>query len=67
MQSGRKVDQHLIGGIIRRIVMCELCNGKGWILTFNINMLQWTIERCDTCKVFDNDEEAGDKANAELV
>ena len=27
--------------------MCELCNGKGWILTMNLNLLQWTIEKCD--------------------
>ena len=47
--------------------MCELCKNKGWILTFNINMLQWTIEKCDECDIFPNDEAAGDQANAELV
>lgn len=67
MQSGRRVDQHLIGGLIRRLAMCELCNDKGWILTMNINLLQWTIEKCDECNIFPNDEAAGDQANAELV
>ena len=47
--------------------MCELCKNKGWILTFNINMLQWTIEKCDDCNIFPNDEAAGEQANAELV
>jgi len=46
--------------------MCELCNGKGWILTMNLNMLQWTIEKCDECNIFPDDESAGDQANAEL-
>ena len=45
----------------------ELCNDKGWILTMNLNLLQWTIEKCDECDIFPNDEAAGDQANAELV
>ena len=40
--------------------MCELCNGKGWILTMNLNLLQWTIEKCDECNIFPDDESAGD-------
>ena len=47
--------------------MCELCDNKGWILTLNINLLKWTIEKCDECNVFPNDEAAGDEANAKLV
>ena len=47
--------------------MCELCDGRGWILTMNINLLQWTIEKCDECNIFPNDEAAGDQAHAELV
>ncbi len=67
MQSGRREDNSHGGGLIRRIVMCELCNDKGWILTMNLNLLQWTIEKCDECNIFPNDEAAGDQANAELV
>ena len=67
MQSGRRDDNSHGGGLIRRIVMCELCNDKGWILTMNLNLLQWTIEKCDECNIFPDDEAAGDQANAELV
>ena len=31
--------------------MCEPCNNKGWLLTFNINLSRWTIEKCDECNV----------------
>ncbi len=48
-------------------MLCELCNDKGWILTMNINLLQWTIEKCDECDIFPDDESAGDQAHAELV
>ncbi len=67
MQSGRRDDNSHGGGLIRRIVMCELCNDKGWILTMNLNLLQWTIEKCDECNIFPDDESAGDQAHAELV
>ena len=40
--------------------MCELCNDKGWILTMNLNLLQWTIEKCDECNIFPDDESAGE-------
>ena len=46
---------------------CELCEAKGWILTFNVNLIKWTIEKCDLCNIFNNDKEAGDIAYAELV
>ena len=67
MHSGRRDDNSHGGGLIRRIVMCELCNDKGWILTMNLNLLQWTIEKCDECDIFPDDESAGDQAHAELV
>ena len=67
MLNGRRVDNSRSGGLIRSYVMCELCKGKGWILTMNLNLLQWTIEKCDECNIFPDDESAGDQANAELV
>ena len=47
--------------------MCELCNDKGWILTMNLNLLQWTIEKGYERDIFPDDESAGDQAHAELV
>ncbi len=42
--------------------MCELCEGRGWILSLNVNLLRYGIERCDACKTFDSDEKAGEIA-----
>lgn len=45
---------------------CDLCEGKGWILTFNMNLSLWTVERCDLCNIFKSDEAAGDQARKEV-
>ena len=45
-------------------MLCEKCNDKGWILIMNINLLQWTTEKCDECNIFPDDESAGDQAHA---
>ena len=46
---------------------CELCTNKGWVLTFNINMSRWNIEKCDECNMFPDDESAGDQAYQDLA
>jgi hypothetical protein len=37
---------------------CEDCQGKGYIFTYAKHDNFLSIERCDTCKKFNNDDEA---------
>lgn len=42
---------------------CELCNGVGWIDTFNTQDQVQEIQKCDECNIFKNDEQARSKTN----
>ena len=37
---------------------CELCNGVGWIDTFNTEDRVQEIQKCDDCNIFKDDEQA---------
>ena len=37
---------------------CEDCNGNGYINTYNTKDNIQEIQRCDTCKVYNDDDEA---------
>lgn len=37
---------------------CELCNGVGWIDTFNTQEQVQEIQKCDECNIFKTDKEA---------
>lgn len=41
---------------------CEGCGGRGWILSVNTDRHVTEIQRCDTCQVYDGDEEAAKAA-----
>ena len=37
---------------------CELCNGVGWIDTFNTEDQEQEIQKCDDYNIFKDDEQA---------
>ena len=37
---------------------CELCNGVGWIDTFNTDREVQEIQKCDDCNIFKDDVRA---------
>jgi len=37
---------------------CDLCNGVGWIDTFNTNSEVQEIQKCDDCSIYQTDKEA---------
>jgi hypothetical protein len=41
---------------------CPSCNGRHWFIVLNDDDAGNHIERCDSCKVFRNDEDAADYA-----
>jgi hypothetical protein len=41
---------------------CAACGDRGWILAFNTDRRVTEIQRCDTCQVYDSDEEAAKAA-----
>ncbi len=45
------------------LMNCELCNGVGWIDTFNTQDQVQEIQKCDECNIFKNDEQARSKTN----
>lgn len=47
------------------VFACDLCENKGWVLTFDMRISKWTIEKCDTCDIFLDDEAAGDSVARE--
>jgi hypothetical protein len=43
-------------------IACQACAGRGWILSYNTDRHVTEIQRCDTCQVYDSDEEAAKAA-----
>lgn len=43
-------------------IACRSCGGRGWILSHNTDRHVTEIQRCDTCQVYDSDEEAAKTA-----
>ncbi len=39
---------------------CELCKGRGWLLTFLED--RYEIQKCDECNIFEDDKKAGESA-----
>lgn len=39
-------------------VLCKVCDGNGWINTFNTQTNQEEVQRCDHCKAIETDSEA---------
>jgi len=37
---------------------CDLCNGVGWIDTFNTDREEQEIQKCDDCNIFKDDVQA---------
>jgi len=37
---------------------CNLCNGVGWIDTFNTQKGVQEIQKCDDCNIYQTDEQA---------
>jgi hypothetical protein len=44
---------------------CEMCNNKGYIETYNTELMADTIERCDDCQTIASDADALTKYNQE--
>lgn len=38
--------------------VCDVCEDKGYIKTYNTNVMRDTIEKCDDCNTIDSDLEA---------
>lgn len=38
--------------------VCDVCEDKGYIETYNTNVMRDTIEKCDDCNTIDSDLEA---------
>jgi len=49
-------------GLLRLTNPCDACNGRGWLMSFNVDRQTYEIQRCDTCRQYDSDKEAGDVA-----
>jgi len=41
---------------------CAACGGRGWILSVNTDRRVTEIQRCDTCRQYDSDEQAAKAA-----
>jgi hypothetical protein len=53
------LSKDMMMSIYRRPLMnCELCNGVGWIDTFNTQEKVQEIQKCDDCNIFKDDEQA---------
>jgi hypothetical protein len=37
---------------------CNLCNGAGWIDTFNTQKEAQEVQKCDDCNIYQTDEQA---------
>tara|TARA_R100000951_G_scaffold78778_1_gene66539 strand:+ start:205 stop:342 length:138 start_codon:yes stop_codon:yes gene_type:complete len=37
---------------------CELCNGIGWIDTFNTQEQVQEVQKCDDCNIYQTDKQA---------
>ena len=42
---------------------CDLCNGAGWIDTFNTDREVQEIQKCDNCNIYKTDEQAKESKN----
>jgi len=51
----RRFNAHNGGGARMK---CDLCNGVGWIDTFNTKKEVQEIQKCDDCNIYQTDKEA---------
>jgi hypothetical protein len=42
---------------------CDLCNGAGWIDTFNTDREVQEIQKCDDCNIYKTDKQAKESKN----
>lgn len=47
---------------LQKKTKCEACEGRGWLLSWNVDRDVFEIQRCDTCWQFETDREAGEVA-----
>ena len=42
---------------------CDLCDGVGWIDTFNTDREEQEIQKCDDCNIYQTDKETQKQDN----